>query len=98
MSNRPRKSPQAEIDIASIWRFIAENNVKAADAVLDQIEKTFAMLAQTPMAGRSRSDLSPSLRSFPVGGYIIFYIPVSDGIEVVRVMSGRRDIDANDMA
>jgi toxin ParE1/3/4 len=97
MSNRPRKSPQAEIDIASIWRFIAENNVKAADAVLDQIEKTFAMLAQTPMAGRSRSDLSRGLRSFPVGGYIIFYIPVSDGIEVVRVMSGRRDIDANDM-
>lgn len=97
MPNRPRKSPQAEIDVTSIWRFIADNNVEAADALLDQIEKTFDMLAQTPMAGRSRSELSPGLRSFPVRSYIIFYMPVSDGIEVVRVMSGRRDIDANDM-
>jgi toxin ParE1/3/4 len=28
---------------------------------------------------------------------VIFYVPLSDGIEVVRVMSGRQDIDADDM-
>jgi len=55
------------------------------------------MLAQTPLAGRSRDDLVSNLRSFPVGNYIIFYTPVSDGIEVVRVMNGRQDIDADDM-
>ena len=55
------------------------------------------MLAQTPQAGRARGDLAPSLRSFPVGRYIIFYTPVSDGVEVVRVMNGRQDIDADDM-
>jgi toxin ParE1/3/4 len=38
------------------------------------------------------------LRSFPVGNYVIFYIPIPDGIEVVRVMHGRQDIDADDMA
>jgi len=37
------------------------------------------------------------LRSFPVGSYIIFYVPVPDGIEIVRVMHGRQDIDADDM-
>lgn len=37
------------------------------------------------------------LRSFPVGSYLIFYVPLPDGIEVVRVMSGRQDIDADDM-
>jgi toxin ParE1/3/4 len=56
------------------------------------------MLAQTPMAGRARSDLAPKLRSFPIGSYIIFYIPVSDGIEVSRVMNSRQDIVADDMA
>jgi toxin ParE1/3/4 len=28
---------------------------------------------------------------------VIFYIPLPDGIEVVRVMNGRQDIDADDM-
>ena len=49
------------------------------------------------MAGRARNDLAFNLRSFPVGSYIIFYLPLSDGVEVVRVMNGRQDIDADDM-
>jgi len=98
MANRPRKSPQAEADIALIWQFIADHSVKAADALLDRIDGTFDMLAQTPLAGRARNDLALRLRSFPIGSYVIFYVPVSDGIEVVRVMHGRQDIDADDLA
>jgi toxin ParE1/3/4 len=97
MANRPRKSPQAEIDLTSIWDYIAVDNVKAADALLDRIEELFEMLAQTPLAGRARNELAMKLRSFPVGNYVIFYIPLPDGIEVVRVMHGRQDIDADDM-
>jgi toxin ParE1/3/4 len=36
----------------------------------------------------------PALRSLAVGNYLIFYLPVEDGIEVVRVLPGMRDIDA----
>ena len=97
MANRARKSPQAEIDLTSIWDFIADDSVKAADALLNRIEETFDMLAHTPLAGRARSELALKLRSFAVGSYVIFYIPVSDGNEVIRVMSGRRDVDADDM-
>ena len=97
MPNRARKSPQTEIDLTSIYNFIADDSVKAADAWLKRIENTFDMLAQTPMVGRARDDLSMNLRSFPVGRYIIFYIPMSDGVEVVRVMNSRQDIDADDM-
>jgi hypothetical protein len=35
---------------------------------------------------------------FRPGNYIIFYVPLPDGIEVVRVMSCRQDIDADDIA
>jgi toxin ParE1/3/4 len=35
----------------------------------------------------------PGLCSFPVGRYIIFYLIISDGIEVVRVLHASRDID-----
>jgi toxin ParE1/3/4 len=96
MANRPRKSPQAEVDLTSIWRSIAEDSVKAA-ALLDRIEEAFDMLARMPLAGRARTDLALKLRSFPVGNYVISYLPVPDGIEVVRVMSGWQDVDAEDM-
>ena len=97
MPNSARKNPQTEIDLTSIYNFIADDSVKAADAWLKRIENTFDMLAQTPMVGRARDDLSMNLRSFPVGRYIIFYIPMSDGVEVVRVMNSRQDIDVDDM-
>jgi hypothetical protein len=47
-------------------------------------------LAATP-------ELQRGLRSFPVGSYLVFYLPLPDGVEVVRVMNGRQDIDADDM-
>ena len=46
------------------------------------------------MMGRARPELAADLRSFPVGNYIIFYRPIEDGVEIVRVLSGARDIDA----
>jgi toxin ParE1/3/4 len=36
----------------------------------------------------------PSLRSLPVGNYVIFYRPTQDDVEVTRVLHGTRDIDA----
>jgi len=98
MANSQRKSPQAEIDITAIWNFIAADSVRAADAVIGRIEQTFDMLADAPFAGRSRDELRSNLRSFPVGNYIIFYVPLPDGVEVVRVMHGRQDIDADDIS
>jgi toxin ParE1/3/4 len=44
--------------------------------------------------GVSRDELLPSLRSLTVGNYVIFYLPLLDGIEVVRVLPGMRDLDA----
>jgi toxin ParE1/3/4 len=98
MANRPRKSPQTEIDLTSIWDFIAHDNVRAADALLVRIERAFDLLAQNPLAGRAREDLAPTIHSFPVGSDVIFYLPLSDGIEVVRVLNGRQDIDVDDVS
>ncbi|MEO8319939.1 MAG: type II toxin-antitoxin system RelE/ParE family toxin [Bradyrhizobium sp.] len=98
MANSPRKSPQAEIDITAIWNFIAEDSITAADALINRIEGAFDTLASNPLAGRARDNLASNLRSLPVGSYIIFYLPLSDGINVIRVMNGRQEIDADDMA
>ncbi len=97
MAKKPLKSPQTEIDLTAIWDYIAADNPRAADTLLVRIEATFDMLAETPFAGRDRSELRAGLRSFPIGNYLIFYMPTPNGVDVVRVMHGRQDIGADDM-
>lgn len=91
---RVLKRPQAETDLDEIWWYIAQDNPDNADRFLDRIEKRCGELAQFPGMGTSREELMPTLRSLAVGNYLIFYLPVKDGIDVVRVLSGMRDIDA----
>ena len=83
MKNRFRKLPQADLDLDSIWNFIAADNIQAAERLIDRIGSVFQMLVENPLAGRERPELRKGLRSFPVRNYIIFYIPVPDGIEVI---------------
>jgi toxin ParE1/3/4 len=88
---------EADHDLDSIWSFIATNNPRAADAMIDRLTEAFDMLLTMPLAGRIRHEFGKDLRSFPVGSYMIFYKATSRGIEVARVMSGRQDIDADDV-
>jgi toxin ParE1/3/4 len=51
------------------------------------------MLSNFQDAGRSREELAPGLRSFLVKQYVIFYRVIPEGIEVIRVLHGSRDMD-----
>ena len=62
--------------------------------MLDRIDATCQLLAQQPLMGQARPELAADLRSFSVGNYVIFFLPLADGIEVQRVLSGARDVDA----
>lgn len=46
-----------------------------------------------PSIGRLHDELAENLRSFPVGRYVIFYLPLLDGIEIVRVLHSARDLN-----
>lgn len=97
MANRLRKLPQADRDLDSIWAYIAADNPTAANKLIERIGRVFEMLIENPLAGRERPELKRALRSFPVGNHIVFYTPLSAGIEIVRVMHGRQEIDTDDM-
>jgi len=86
------KTVRAEQDLDEIWLYIALDNVEAADNLLDSVDRSCRTLAIEPQAGRSRPELAPGLRSFPVGRYVVFYRPQDDGIDVVRVLHSARDI------
>jgi toxin ParE1/3/4 len=88
------RRPEAEADLDEIWLYIAQDDPNAADRFLDLIEERCQLLAENPLMGRSRPDLAPYLRSFPVGGYVIFYLPMENGVEIVRVVSGARNLEA----
>lgn len=81
-----RSNSLAFDDLAEIWGDIAENSQSRADAFIDAIDRNFHELAQSPHIGRSRDDLLTGLYSFTIGNYIIFYLIIPDGIEIVRVL------------
>ncbi len=86
------RSNLAELDLLEIWAFITEDSFGAADRFLDLLDKKCKALAGAPDIGRSRTDLTPGLRSFPVKRYVIFYRPTADRIEIARVLSSFRDV------
>jgi toxin ParE1/3/4 len=85
------KRPQAETDLDEIWWYIAQDNPDNADRPSDKIEERCQALAQFPRMGIRREELMPALRSLAVGNYLILYLPIEGGIEVVRVLPGMRE-------
>jgi toxin ParE1/3/4 len=88
------RRPRASADLSEIWEFIAEDNMARADELIDRIDSKFRALAERPLMGRERYELAPGLRSLPIAPYVIFYEPVLDGVAIVRVLHGARDVDS----
>jgi len=95
-----RMDPAADLDVDECFAYIAADNLDAAIRFLDAIEDALDKLARMPGMGRIRDFADPrlaGLRSWPIKGfknYLIFYRPILDGIEVLRILHGARDIDA----
>lgn len=83
----------AQNDLLEAWLFIAEQNLNAADSVLDTIGREAEILATQPLMGRSRPELVAGLRSWPTSTpYILFYVVDGVGITVIRVLHHARDV------
>jgi toxin ParE1/3/4 len=87
--------------LEAIWDYIAFDDIHAADRFLASAHATFKALARMPGMGRPRH-FSPAwlrdLRSFRVQGfenYLIFYRPITDGVEVFHVLHGARDLESS---
>lgn len=87
------KRPLAELDLLDIWDYIADDSMDRADEFLDRIEEKLHLLARNPGLGRKRDELLPGLQSFPIGNYVVFYQEIKDGIDVIRILRGSRDIE-----
>ena len=79
--------------------YIARDNSVAAARVIDAAYDSFKLLAARPALGRLRKFRNPQLKgvgSWVLSGfdnYVIFYRAVPDGIQVLHVYHGARDIE-----
>jgi toxin ParE1/3/4 len=87
------RTPAAVRDLAAITDYIAADNLTAALRFYDEIDRLLTMFARYPEMGEAVDHLSPGLRRFTLGNYLLFYRRVDDQIELIRVLHGARDID-----
>ena len=89
-------SPLAKADLFDIWTYIADNSEPAADRVEQAIYDACVFVAEAPMRGHSRPDLTArSLRFRTVTrypNYAVVYRPETAPLEIVAVMHGKRNI------
>jgi toxin ParE1/3/4 len=97
MANEIFRRPRARLDLIEIWSYIADDNEAAADRMLDRFDRALRMLSDQPLAGRERPELAAGLRSFPVGNYVLYYRPLPNGVDLIRVRSGYMDIEPEDI-
>jgi toxin ParE1/3/4 len=86
-------SPEALSDLQSIYDFIAADAVDAADRMIEELFAAFDHLAAWPGSGHLRADLtSRHVRFWPVPPYLVVYREHSDGVQIVAVLHGSRDV------
>jgi toxin ParE1/3/4 len=84
----------AEESRIEIWRYVAQDSPDAADRLLERIDEKCRLYATQPRMGSPRPDLGQDVRCFPVGKYVVIYRLIADGIVVLLVVHGARDIPA----
>lgn len=86
-------SHEASVDLRDIYEYIAADDPAAAHRVLEDIRTAMHRLADHPGLGHLRDDLADEvLRVWTVHTYLVIYRPDGRPLQVVRVLSGYRDI------
>ncbi len=89
-------TPQAVSDLFEIWSYVARDSGEAANRVEDAIYRACDLLAEGPLRGHLREDLTKhplrfwTVQAYP--SYIIVYDPKTDPLQVVRILHGARNI------
>jgi toxin ParE1/3/4 len=87
-------SPEAALDLDEISTYYAVHNIEAGEKLLDEFEAKCKYLVSFPNIGRSYKSLRTDLRGLSCSGYIIFYRVGDNIVEILRVVSGSRDLEA----
>lgn len=80
----------AKADIREIWDYTCEHWSRLqANAYVEALFDTMDELAADPTRGRNADNLMPNLRRQSYGSHVIYFLPASFGVDVVRILHGR---------
>ena len=85
-------SDEARRDLDAIWRYTAKQWSRAqADAYYLDLRRQLKAALANPVSGVP-VDIRPSCRKLLSGAHFIYYRPVIDGIEVIRILHQSMDV------
>lgn len=88
-------SQEATGDLHEIHDHVAADDPAAARRVLEDLRTAMHRLAEHPGLGHLREDLADeALRVWTAHSFLVIYRPDARPLQVVRVLSGYRDIAA----
>jgi plasmid stabilization system protein ParE len=91
--SRYKLTDDALADLEEIADYIGNDDVDAAIRVVRDIRAAMARLADMPRIGHMRRDLADEeIRFWPAHSYLILYRPMTEPLEIIRIVSGFRDV------
>ena len=97
--SRIHSRPGVDDDVLELAEFLIEQSEDTARRFVDAVQKTLKELAGMPGMGSRKEFADPALaqvRSWRVEGFpnhLIYYIPMVDGIDVLAILHGARDVE-----
>jgi len=82
----------ASQDLDEITDYFLAQSIEAGDRFVAAFNQRCIQLARYPYIGKSYAHLRPGLRGLGLMHYIIFYRVINDDIELLRVISGYRNL------
>ncbi|MTF37676.1 type II toxin-antitoxin system RelE/ParE family toxin [Cyanobacterium aponinum] len=82
----------ASRDLNEIAEYFAQNNLVAGENFFREFNRKCQQLTKFPYSGKSYAKIRQDLRGLSFQKYIIFYRLLDNGIEILRVVSGSRNL------
>jgi toxin ParE1/3/4 len=91
---RIKRTALAKDDLKGIGLYLAKESGSREVALrfLDVIARKCVLYSDGPELAEACPDLGQDIRRFPIGNYVVFYRPIAEGIEILRVLHGSQDI------
>ena len=87
------RTNDARDDLTALWLHIAQDNLTAADDLVNEIDCTLDLILKFPRMGEAVDHLRAGVRRFNVGNYQLFYEVIPDGVRLLRVYHAARRIE-----
>lgn len=86
-------TPSATRDLSAITDWISQQSLDGALKFYGDVDQVLQLLSNYPLMGQEVPEFELGLRRHTMGSYLLFYRPLSDGIELIRVLHGSREIE-----